>query len=752
MAHAPGCPGGTVDVDGFCDACFVQVRVDVPAPGPVATPAVTPAGGRHRQDSGERCEALLRRTDEVWRVAGLVDLPVLELPEPGLRVIDPDLTVSAVRRCGKDGCAGKVGGSHVGQESLLKGFCPQCGTPFSFSARLHPGELVAGQYEIVGPLAQSGFGWVYLARDKHLDDNHVVLKGLVNTNDADAAQMAVRERQYLTRLHHPNIVRIFNAVTHTDQETGGQDGYIVMEYVDGLSLEEVRRTAMACTRGCGHLPPEHVLAVGHEILAALEYLHGQGLLYCDMKPDNVMRGRGRFTVIDLGGMTEIAARDRSPVGHPHYQAPEIRLRGATVRSDLYAVGRTLDRLLAASDGPGTRSAPDERTAVAVESFRKLIRRATVDEPDRRFATAGEMREQLTGVLRELVSLREGREHPASSTLFAPTAAVIDAGLGGVPPLSRWTEPAADRLWLHRPPAPLPAALGLPMPRVDGTDPAARFLADGSPADARDAIVQAQAEGDSAELRLRAVRAHLELNDADAARECLGRAGELLAGTPGQWRLAWYRGLLHLALDGVDAAHQAFAEVRETWPGETAPELALALCAERTDRPARAEQLFSAVWTRDRSQTSAAFGLTRLRLAAGQRQEAAAVLDEVPLMSPHRDAARVAAVRALADGPAPGEPDVAGAGARLAALRLSDEAARGRLTAVLREAAFDGWSATGVVALRDGNGTALTEDGLRKLLELSYRDLAGQARAAREHVVLVDLANRIRPRTLLSGWR
>jgi len=705
----PGCPG-TIDDTGFCDRCFRKPPTAESAPPPDPAPSFEAA-------------------DETFDVAGLVPLPVLITPDPTSRLMDGTEVLSSRRRCGRNGCTGEIGGSYAGQAPVLEGVCDECGHPYSLRARLKKGDLVAGQYEVMGPLAQSGFGWVYLARDRHLDDNYVVLKGLINANDSRAAEMAVRERQYLTRLDHPNIVRIYNAVTHTDAKTGEHTGYIVMGYVDGPSLDEVRRTARASGRDADRLPLEHILGMGHEILAALDYLHGQGLLYCDMKPANVMRGSNRITVIDLGGMTEIAAADRNTVGTIPYEAPkdELRSRGATVKSDVHTVGRTLETLFA--DACRFSDVPP----VAAESFGLLIRRAVDPDYQRRFASAAEMSEQLVGVLRELLSLRDGTEHASASMLFAPTAELIDGGLGAVPPLDRWT---TGRLpsGVADPPSNRSVALGLPIPRTDPHDPGARFLGGGVRRDPRDLIARLQESGqDSAELWLRGCRAYLELGDTAAAERCLEAAEKILGGTPGAWRLEWYGGLLAFARDDIAAAAGLFTAVRDFWPGEAAPKLALGLCAERTGD---ATDLFRAVWLRDRSQTSAAFGLARLRMRAGDRAGAARVLDDVPLVSPHRDAARIAAVRAYAE-PLPDPPtatDVAEAERRLPELRMDggapDGETRRRLVALVRVAS--------------GRESAL--------LEQSYRELAAQARNPRDHEILVDLANRVRPRTLLTWWR
>ncbi|MCP9962172.1 hypothetical protein LUX05_13770 [Streptomyces somaliensis] len=106
-----------------------------------------------------------------------------------------------------------------------------------------------------------------------------------------------------------------------------------------------------------------------------------------------------------------------------------------------------------------------------------------------------------------------------------------------------------------------------------------------------------------------------------------------------------------------AAEEEFAAVYAALPGEWAPKLALGYCAEYLSADAeRTRDYYEAVWQRDRTQGSAAFGLVRAHLRDGDRRGAVAVLDAVPTTSRHHDAARVAAVRVLgrpAAGRAPG---------------------------------------------------------------------------------------------------
>jgi serine/threonine-protein kinase PknG len=94
--------------------------------------------------------------------------------------------------------------------------------------------LVGGQYEVVGGLAHGGMGWIYLANDRNVNDRWVVLKGLLNTGDPDAARAGVAEKQYLAEVEHPLIVDL--QLRHSRRAS-----YIVMEYVGGRSLNIILR-------------------------------------------------------------------------------------------------------------------------------------------------------------------------------------------------------------------------------------------------------------------------------------------------------------------------------------------------------------------------------------------------------------------------------------------------------------------------------------------------------------------------------
>jgi serine/threonine-protein kinase PknG len=684
-----------------------------------------------------------------------VEIPPVPYRDPASAVLADPRVPENKRYC--SGCDQPVGRDRDRRPGLTEGFCRNCGTRFSFSPKLEPGELVAGQYEILGCLAHGGLGWIYLARDHNVSDRWVVLKGLLNTGDADAMAAAVAERQFLAEVEHPNIVRIYNFVQHADRRTGESAGYIVMEYVGGKSLKQILIDARAAG---GSVPVAHALAYAIEVLPALGYLHDRGLVYCDFKPDNVIQTEEQLKLIDMGGVRRINS-DEPIYGTVGYQAPEIETDGPSVSSDLFTVARALAVLTFEFKGFQGRfkaSLPDGVPLFEQqESFARLLYRATHRDPRRRFGSAGEMAEQLTGVLREVLAMADGTPRPAFSTVFSaeltrgddPPQTPPGHGEAARPPV-----PPRPSGILRRP-AGAEIVAGLPLPLVDRADPAAGYLATfaGLGPDQRVAALTLAISGDpsvpqpvteSAETRLALVRARVDAGEYDAAATLLA---DLAADDPSDWRLAWYHGLRGLALAGD--ARGAFSAVFGELPGELAPKLALAFAAEAVGDLAAAGHYFGLVWMVDRSYISAAFGLARTCLATGDRPGAIAALAGVPGTSSHHAAAQIAAVRILVTGDGPGR--VSGADLRQADGRLGqlvmDDVRRQQLTVEILKAALD-WCTTGQSA---GDGPILgCEPNARALrfgLERSYRALARLTPDEDRRIELVDMANAIRPRTL-----
>jgi serine/threonine-protein kinase PknG len=663
--------------------------------------------------------------------ANLVAVPPVPRRDPASAVMADPQVPESHRFCGA--CGEPVGRGRDGQPGRAEGFCPRDRTPFSFKPKLKPGELLERRYEVLGCLAHGGLGWIYLGRDRNISeagsDRWVVLKGLINTGDPDAAAAAVAERRFLVEVDHPNIVKIHDFAQHVD-EAGETTGYIVMEYVGGRSLKDVALHHRGPDGSRAPLPLPQVLAYGIEIMPAIAYLHEHNLLFCDFKPDNVIHTEDQLKLIDLGAVRRIGDDVSALYGTPGYQAPELATAGPSISSDLYTIGRTLAVLSFDFGGFSTRyvdKLPDKTSVplfVAEESYWRLLNRATNPDPAQRFPSAVDMAEQMTGVLREVLAAADGNARPAVSTNFTPERATFGSDV---------EIPSGAEI-----------INALPLPMVDLTDPGAGLIATLSATDP--AAVASAISGitpRSLELSLRLVRAHLEAGAPAAA------AGELALArdaAPGDWRVDWHAGLIGLASADFGAALRAFDAVYDALPGELAAQLAVAICAERSGDQALAARRYKRVWRTDRNFTSAAFGLARTRGSVGDRVGAIAVLDEVPATSSQHTAARVAALRARLSSAigALTEADFVDANARLTRLGL-DAARQARLSVEMFNAALTWLNTAGCGASRLGT---LNERDIREGLERSYRLLATLQTDTLARYELVDLANSVRPRTLI----
>ncbi|MEU9411401.1 tetratricopeptide repeat protein [Streptomyces sp. NPDC048281] len=714
--------------------------------------------------------------------AGLVTVPQVPKPDPREMVQENPEVPERKRFCSRADCGAPVGRARGELPGRTEGFCTKCGNPYSFVPKLKGGDVVHGQYEVVGCLAHGGLGWIYLAVDRAVSDRWVVLKGLLDTGDQDAMAAAISERRFLAEIEHANIVRIYNFVEHLDQRTGSLDGYIVMEYVGGKSLKEIANDRRTPEGRRDPLPVEQACAYGIEALEALGHLHSRNLLYCDFKVDNAIQTEDQLKLIDMGAVRRMDDEESAIYGTVGYQAPEVAEVGPSVASDLYTVGRTLAVLTFDFQGYTTvfvDSLPDPDNIEVFrqyESFYRLLVRATDPDPARRFASAQEMAEQLTGVLREVVSVQSGTARPALSTLFGPEVKVTDTELfpkldGDVSRLG--ARAVASRTLaleapggaaapadpaLVRPVATPAAALALPVPLVDQSDPNAGFLAGLSTSLVGEVSLLtalAAAPAQTVETELRQVRARLENGDFEAALVSLGRLEDE---RPDDWRVVWCRGLAGLVTGDFEGAALAFDAIYDAFPGETAPKLALGLCAEVLGQLDNAAEYYRLVWATDPGFVSSAFGLGRVQMAAGDRRGAVRTLESVPEASIHYTAARVAAVRArlrhrtAAADDTPFLDDLTAAAGQIEALDAYglDPARREQLSAEVLGCALD-WILSGGQDTRPTVGrvllgSGLDERGLRFGLERSYRTLARLATGGEERIDLVERANRYRPRT------
>ncbi|MCV7257707.1 serine/threonine-protein kinase PknG [Mycobacterium shimoidei] len=670
---------------------------------------------------------------------GLVEIPRVPDTDP-LEALMPDPSVPENKRfCWN--CGRPVGRSSKDGKALSEGWCPHCGSPYSFLPQLSPGDVVAGQYEIKGCIAHGGLGWVYLAFDRNVNDRPVVLKGLVHSGDAEAQAMAMAERQFLAEVVHPSIVQIFNFVEHPDRQ-GNPVGYIVMEYVGGQSLK----------RGRGeNFPVAEAIAYVLEILPALGYLHSIGLVYNDLKPENIMLTEEQLKLIDLGAVSRINSFGYL-YGTPGYQAPEIVRTGPTAATDIYTVGRTLAALtmtLRTRNGRYVDGLPDDDPVLQeYDSFARLLRRAIDPDPRRRFASAEEMSGQLSGVLREVVAHDTGVPRPGLSTIFSRSRATF-----GVELLVAHTDVYLDGQVHSEKLTAKEIVTALPVPLVDPTDVAAPLLQAtvlSQPVQTLDSLRAVRhgsldSEGidlsESVELPLMEVRALLDLGDVAKATRKLDDLAERVGW---RWRLVWYRAVAELLTGDYDSAMKHFTEVLDTFPGELAPKMALAATAELAGSP-ESRKFYEAVWKTDDGVISAAFGLARALSAEGDREGAVRTLDEVPSSSRHYTTARLASAVTLVSGRSMSEiteEHIRDAARRVEALPPTEPRVL-QIRALVLGSAMD-WLADHEASTNHILGYPFTEHGLRLGVEASLRGLARIAPTQAHRYTLVDMANRVRP--------
>jgi tRNA A-37 threonylcarbamoyl transferase component Bud32 len=192
---------------------------------------------------------------------------------------------------------------------------------------------LAGEYSLDRELGRGGMGVVYLAREVRLA-RPVAIKVLPPelARRAELRDAFLHEAQTAARLSHPNIVPVYAA-----GERGGY-AYIVMAYVDGITLGERIRTR-------GPLLPGQAARLLREVSWALAYAHAAGIVHRDVSAENILleRGTDRAIVMDFGiasaMQTSALAADGRVMGNAHYVSPE-QAAGEPVdaRSDLYSLG------------------------------------------------------------------------------------------------------------------------------------------------------------------------------------------------------------------------------------------------------------------------------------------------------------------------------------------------------------------------------------------------------------------------------
>lgn len=304
------------------------------------------------------------------------------------------------------------------------------------------------RYELGEVIGRGGMAEVHEGKDLRLG-RRVAVKILRPDLARDPSFQARfrREAQSAASLNHPNVVAVYDTgedVLAGDDGVGAVVPYIVMEYVDGMTLRQLMLSGR-------RLLPERALEITNGTLAALDYSHRHGIVHRDIKPANVMLTRGGdVKVMDFGIARALAdsgqtmTQQSAVLGTAHYLSPE-QARGEVVdsRSDIYSTGCLLYELLTGrppftgespvsiayqhvSEQPVPPSQLDPAVTPQIDA---IVLTALAKRPEDRYQTAAEMRADVERAIAGLPVTAPVPVLPSDTAVMAPlgaTAAYAEA--------------------------------------------------------------------------------------------------------------------------------------------------------------------------------------------------------------------------------------------------------------------------------------------------------------------------------------
>jgi len=304
--------------------------------------------------------------------------------------------------------------------------CPKDSAPLARTTEFGDGAIVRGKYEILAKLGAGGMGAVYKAR--HLHFNEICALKVVKSHLVEESEFLQRFRSealVMRRLNHPNAVQVRDF-----DETDDGRPFMVMEYIEGRSLDEVMTLEAP-------LEPARAARIAAQVCSALGAAHQLGIIHRDIKPSNVLlvaTDEGEQAKVLDFGIAKVKEASSTlhkasltgtgfVVGTPEYMSPEQAMgtRGDQLdgRTDLYSLGIVLYEMLTgrlpfAGNTPvmmlvaHVQTQPPSPLTLRADlppELARLVMRALEKNPDHRFASAEEMREELEAIAQGLEPTR-----------------------------------------------------------------------------------------------------------------------------------------------------------------------------------------------------------------------------------------------------------------------------------------------------------------------------------------------------------
>ena len=266
---------------------------------------------------------------------------------------------------------------------------------------LETGTILNDRYRVLNVLGKGGMSNVYLVEDQKLHSQWA-LKEMLDIYPDDEKEEILeqfrKEARILAGMKHSNLPRVFDSFEENNRH------YLVMEYIEGLTLEDIFEKDP-------DISPRKILDWSIQLCDVLDYLHSQGIIYRDLKPGNVMVDKeNRVYLVDFGIARLFSGgkiHDTIIIGTPGFASPEHHGRAETDgRSDIYSLGATLHFLLTRNDPqkiPFVFKKPSELNPKIPEKFSFAIIKAVALDPSERFQTVKEMKEFLVDKVKPVVS-------------------------------------------------------------------------------------------------------------------------------------------------------------------------------------------------------------------------------------------------------------------------------------------------------------------------------------------------------------